>query len=134
MVTGSLSFGAVIGSLSMGLLVKYLPYWYLFNVSLCVLIIGNILYATSYTAWCLLVAQLLIGFFIGAYLTLSYSYSIHSSVEYTELEQENNKTTHSESESFKIRDLLFAIEGVGRGVGSVIGPGSYSLNYNKVRM
>ncbi len=125
MVTGSLSFGAVIGSLSMGLLVKYLPYWYLFNVSLCVLVIGNILYATLYTAWCLLVAELLIGFFFGSYLTLSYSYSIDSSVEYTELEQENNKTTHSESESFKMRDLLFAIEGVGRGVGSVIGPGTY---------
>ncbi len=132
MITGSIHFGAIIGSLSMGLLVKYLPYWYLFNVSLCVLVIGNILYAISYTAWCLLVAELFIGFYIGSYMTLSYSYSIDSSVEYTELvEQENNKTTHSERESFKMRDLLFAIEGVGRGVGFVIGPGIYIYSLTK---
>ena len=125
MVTSSIQFGAVIGSLSMGLLVKYLPYWYLFNASLCALIIGNILYAVSYTAWLLLVAELLIGLYLGSYLTLSYSYSIDSSVEYSQLQQENNKTTHSERESSKMRDLLFGIEGMGRGVGFFLGPGSY---------
>ncbi|XP_064399677.1 uncharacterized protein LOC135346102 isoform X2 [Halichondria panicea] len=123
MVSGSIQFGAVIGSLSMGLLVKYLPYWYLFNASLCALIIGNILYAVSYTAWHLLVAELLIGLYLGSYLTLSYSYSIDSSVEYSQLQQENNKTTHSERESSKMRDLLFGIEGMGHGIGYFIGPG-----------
>ena len=125
MVSGSIQFGAVIGSLSMGILVRYLPYWYLFNASLCALIIGNILYAVSYTAWHLLVAELIIGLYLGSYLTLSYSYSINSSVEYSQLQQENNKTTHSERESSKMRDLLFGIEGMGRGIGFFIGPGSY---------
>ena len=83
----------------------------------CALIIGNILYAVSYTAWLLLVAELLIGLYLGSYLTLSYSYSIDSSIEYSHLQQENNKTTHSERESSKMRDLLFGIEGIGRGIG-----------------
>ena len=56
-------------------------------------------------------------------MTLSYSYSIDSSVEYSQLQQENNKTTHSERESSKMRDLLFGIEGIGRGVEYFIGPG-----------
>ncbi len=117
----------------MGLFVTFLPYWYLFVFSICWFVLGSILYAASYVGWLLIPAELLIGFFRGAALTLTYSYAVHSSTKYCELQQEaspgykpiDTNNANNTKNSAKIRDFLFALEGVGRGVGYVIGPGAY---------
>lgn len=132
-VMASIHFGAIFGALLMGVLVKFLPYWYLFVSSLCSFVLGSILYAVSYVGWLLIIAEFFVGFFKGAAITLSYSYAIDSSIKYYELEQERALNAETEDEykgvkqkvkdSHKLRDLLFAIEGIGRGAGYIIGPG-----------
>ncbi len=113
----------------MGVLVRLLPYWYLFVSSVCLFVLGSTLYAVSYMSWLLIIAELLIGFFRGAALTLSYSYAVDSSKTYSELQQQSGYKPIIEmsdaKKSAKIRDLLFAIEGVGRGVGFIVGPGMF---------
>ena len=92
-VVATIGIGALIGSFSMGILVKYLPYWYLFSFSLFSLVLGSVLYAVSNVGWLLMVGEFFIGLFKGAHLTLSYSYASESSVEYVELLQERDKVS-----------------------------------------
>lgn len=117
----------------MGVLVRFLPYWYLFVSSLCLFVLGSTLYAVSYMSWLLIISELLIGFFRGAAMTLSYSYAVDSSNTYSELQQQRSGykpiiEISNAKKSAKIRDLLFAIEGVGRGVGFIIGPSMFTMD------
>ena len=119
MVVAAFNVGALVSSLLMGILVKCVPYWYLFVSSLCLFVLGSLLYALAHSTWMLMVAQFLVGHFLGSNIALSYSYASKSSVEYVHLKEGR----FNEEKSAKIRDLLFAVEGVGGGVGFFIGPG-----------
>lgn len=64
-------------------------------------------------------------------MTLAYSYAVDSSTKYSELQESSAGykpiETNNAKKSAKIRDFLFALEGVGRGAGFVIGPGIPAL-------
>ncbi len=78
--------------------------------------------------WLLIPAELMIGFFRGAAMTLTYSYAVDSSEKYAEVQEETTGSykpieIDKTQKSAKVRDFLFALEGVGRGAGYIIGPG-----------
>lgn len=113
--------GALIGGFGTGCLVKFIPYWYLFLVSLVLHTIGYVLYAISYEGWLIMMSKVLSGFFIGAELTLALSYFAESSIDYETAMKKLGKPVDS---SETVRNNLFALHNVGVNIGYFLGPGN----------
>ena len=77
--------------------------------------------------WHLLVSQALVGYFIGAQVTLSFSYANDSSATYAELIRErDNLDKVDEVHRTRIRDLLYTLITVGNVLGYYVGPGKFA--------
>ena len=116
--------GAILGSLSGGLLLKWVPYWHLLLGSLVFHTLGYILYAVASTGWLIMLSKLLSGIFIGAEMTLALAYFGESNSSYKtaikELGKEDGKAT-------RVKHQLFALHSVGINIGYVFGPGMYAV-------
>ena len=116
----SLNVGAVIGAFSSGILVKALPYWYLFLISLILHTVGYVIYAFATSGWHVMLSKLLSGLFIGTELTLGLIYISESNADYKatlkRLGEDDRKANH-------VKHRLFALHTAGFIIGDVIGTG-----------
>lgn len=115
--------GAIVGALSGGLLLKFLPYWHMLLASLFLHTLGYVLYAVATTGWLVMLSKLLSGVFIGAEMTLALAYFGESNVNYREAIIELGK---EEKKAIRVKHLLFALHSVGVNIGYIFGPGMYS--------
>ena len=76
------NFGGLVGALSAGFLIKFLPYWYLLFASLLLHTFGYILYAVSTQGWLIVISKLLSGVFVGMEMTIILAYFAQKSVIY----------------------------------------------------
>ena len=120
-VIATFFIGSVIGSLSNGALLKYVPYWHLILISLLLHTVGYVLHATAGTGWVLVLSKLLSGWFIGADTTLSLAYISESISNYHEALKKLGKDDGKVS---LIRNRLFALYILGYNIGTVIGTGT----------
>jgi len=124
MVIAAQNIGAAIGSLSMGLSVRRIPFLYLFLFGIFLHIVGYILYGIATEGWILLIGELCAGFYLGAQGTLSYSYATESAVTYVmTLKKRPSRSKHDQELEVKIRNLLFTLKTVGNSLGSFVGAG-----------
>ena len=71
-----------------------------------------------------MVAMFLVGLFLGAEITLDFSYATDMSVEYVELLKEKGEKFECEkSKSVKIRNYLYAGHSIGYGIGFCVATG-----------
>lgn len=116
------NIGAVLGSLSAGLLLKWMPYWHLLLGSLCLHTLGYILYAIASSGWAIMLSKLMSGVYIGAEMTLALAYFGESSSDYKEAVVKLGK---DERKANQMKHRLFALHSVGVNVGYVFGPGTW---------
>ncbi len=64
------------------------------------------------------------GYFLGAVLNLGFSYLSVTSVQYIKLQEERGIEVDEKS-AFKLRNTLFAMNGIALSIGYFIGPGNY---------
>ncbi len=121
LLNSAVNLGAMIGGLSAGFLVRCVPYWYLWLLTLISHIFGNILYSTGNQAWIIMIARLLVGCFTGASLTLSVSYVSTSSDTYIKVKSGVNKINNKDVA--QLRSVLLSILSFAFTAGSIIGPG-----------
>ena len=116
------SIGSFVGGMLTGLLVRCIPYWYLFMSSLLTHIVGFILYAVANEGWILMISKFLAGYFVGAGFTLALSYYSESSVEYVDLMRKRKKEINDDTAE-RLKGYLFTIVTIGETLGSLAGPG-----------
>lgn len=116
------NIGAGVGAVSSGFLVRCFPYWYLYMFSLLTHIVGYTICAITYEDWLLMISMFLSGYFIGAEMTLAYSYASESSVEYVELMRKRKKKVE-EGTGLRVKSYLFSLQSVGYLCGNFLGPG-----------
>ena len=116
------NIGAIVGALSGGLLLKFLPYWHMLLTSLFLHTLGYVLYAVATTGWLIMFSKLLSGVFIGAEMTLALAYFGESNANYREAIKELGK---DEKKAIRVKHQLFALHSVGVNVGYIFGPGMY---------
>jgi len=115
------NFGALIGAIGTGILIKVFPFWYIIMATLICHIAGYILYALSYEKSIIILSKLLSGVFIGGEMTLSLSYFALSAENYNKLLKELRQKQKPD-----IARGLFGWHNIGVGVGYIIGPGKSS--------
>ncbi len=121
---GTQNFGSMFGSIICGILVRYVPFLFLFVTAVCLHIVGYILYGLSTQGWMLLIGEFLVGYYLGAQGTLSYSYVAETSVTYEELLSKNEGHIEVDKKrEVKLRNFLFTLKTVGNSVGSFVGSG-----------
>ena len=109
--------GTIIGGLVCGFLVRIVPYWYLWAVSLVAHTISYVMYCVVHQGWLMMISRLLAGYFAGAILTLGFSYFTDTSVLYVE------ELTGAKTESERVRNYLFATFSFSMNLGFLLGPG-----------
>ena len=123
-VVTCLHIGSIIGGLVSAILLKYIPYWYLFLSFITSHILGCVLYGTATQGWVLIIAMFLVGLYLGAEVTLVFNYATDMSVEYVELLKEKGEKFECEkSKAVKIRNYLYASHSVGYGIGFIVATG-----------
>ncbi len=126
-VIGSLQFSSIIGGFLSAILIKWVPYWYQFIFFLCTHILGFVLYGIATQGWVLLPAMLLVGFYLGAEVTLGFNYATNMSVMYVELLKDSGETFDCDNtvktKAVEVCNFLYALHTVGYGIGFVIGTG-----------
>ena len=122
------NFGALIGAIGTGILVKIFPFWHMIMSTLICHTAGYILYALSYEKSIIILSKLLSGVFIGGEMTLSLSYFAISAEKYNQLQKELGRKQKPD-----IARGLFAWHNIGVGVGYIIGPGKHEASkYNNI--
>ena len=113
--------GTIIGGLVCGFLVRIVPYWYLWAVSLVAHTISYVMYCVVHQGWLMMISRLLAGYFAGAILTLGFSYFTDTSVLY--VEELNRMRMGAKTESERVRNYLFATFSFSINLGFILGPG-----------
>ena len=85
-----------------------MPYWYLFVTAVCTQILGYAICGLATQGWHVLLSQILVGYFVGAFSTLSLSYANDSSTTYAKV---ITRETHEVDEEYRvrIRDFLYTL-------------------------
>ena len=112
--------GAMIGGIVSGFFSRSIPYWYLWAIALIFNTLAFIVHCLSYQGWLIMISRLLSGYFVGAIITLSFSYYTMSSEAYIKVKKELGKAA-DEKASFRLRNYLFSTMGIGYSVGFIIG-------------
>ena len=118
------NLGSVIGGIANGLLSKCVPQWYLWMFMLLAHTSGYIIYALASNGWLIMLSKIMSGYFLGAVLNLGFSYLSVTSVQYIKLQEERGIEVDEKS-AFKLRNTLFAMNGIALSIGYFIGPGNY---------
>ena len=124
LVITAFNSGAMISAFSSGVLLKFIPYWYLILSSLLLQVLSWTLYVFSTTGWLILLSKLLSGLFLGAEFTLALAYISESSQKYQaalkELGEDTKKAT-------RVKHRLFALRTLGFNIGRITGAGIFTL-------
>ena len=122
LVLSATHLGAMIGGITSGFLVRSVPYWYLWAVPLTFNTIAFAIYSLSNQGWLIMISRLLTGYFLGANLTLGFSYLTTSSQAYRVVKKELGKEM-DEKAVIRLRDYLFSAMNVGYSSGVLISSG-----------
>ncbi len=106
-----------------GLLVRWLPYWHLFAVSLLAHIAGFTLYALTYQGGLVLLSKFLSGYFIGAQWSLAIGYTAKSCQEYVGVTK--GAWSDNERRVEDVKRYVLSSHTVGVAIGFVVGPGKF---------
>ncbi len=80
----------------------------------------------------LLPAMLLVGFYLGAEVTLGFNYTTNMSVMYVELLKDSGETFDCDkTKAVEVCNFLYTLHTVGYGIAFVIGTGKSIYVYNK---
>ena len=109
-------FGAAVGAVLAGFLIKLLPYWHLVFVGLVLHTVSYVIYAVTWTAWLIVLSKLLSGIFIGWAMTLTFAYYGTSYEDYHAALKELGK----EDEKRRVKDRLFALDSVSFNIGYLL--------------
>ena len=126
MLIAATNFGGLIGGLGSGFLVRSVPYWYLFLITLVCHRVGFVLYCLSHHGWLMMISRLISGYFIGSIITLTFSYCTVSSEPYAKVKNDLGEQT-DENLTFRIRNYLFSAKSFGHGAGVIIAAGKFSF-------
>ncbi len=118
-----MEFGAIVGGLVCGFLVETIPHWYLWIIALVTHIIGYIIYSLASQGWLIIISRLLAGYFLGAIITLYFSYFASSSLTYVETQRKLGIETNENSKE-KLKNLGFTLMSFGYTTGFVLGSGA----------
>ena len=124
MLISTTNLGTLVGGIAYGFLVRSVPYWHLFLVTLVSHTFGYVLYSLSYQGWLMMISRFLSGFSIGAIITLTFGYCTTSSQAYIEVKNDLGKQTDDKS-SFQLRNYLFSALSFGQGAGFLIAAGKF---------
>ena len=124
MLLSATNFGAVIGGITSGFLVRSVPYWYLWASALVFHTVAFIIHCLSYQGWLIMISRLLAGYFVGAITTLSFAYFTMSSEAYVKVK----KDLGEEKASFRVRNYLFSTISIGFSAGLIIASGKCRLS------
>lgn len=114
----------MIGGLVSGFLIGTIPYWYLWNIALVFHVVGYVIYSVAYQDWLIMISRLLAGYFLGAFMTLSFSYFAKSSETYIETHRKLGNETNENSIE-KVKNFGFTIISLGNSAGFVIAGSTY---------
>ena len=123
LLVSGFNLGSVIGGIANGLLSKCVPQWYLWMFMLLAHTSGYIIYALASDGWLIMLSKIMSGYFLGADLTLGFSYLSVTSVQYIKVQEERGIKVDEKS-AFKLRNTLFAMNGIAFSIGYFIGPGN----------
>ncbi len=112
----------MIGGLVSGFLVETIPYWYLWVIALTTHTLGYIIYSLASQGWLIMISRLLAGYFLGAVITLSFSYFASSSAKYVERQSELGIKTKENSKE-RLKNYSFTVLMFGYSTGFILGPG-----------
>ncbi len=82
--------------------------------------IGYLIYALASEGWLIILSKLLSGYFLGADLTIGFSYLSKTSIMYSDVQKERGVIVNDKS----LRNTLFALNGISFSVGYFLGPGN----------
>lgn len=130
-VVGSLQLSSVIGGFLSAFLIKIVPYWYQYVFFLVTNILGYVLYGVANQGWTLLLAMNLAGIYLGAEVSLGFSYATNMSTEYVQLLQKRGEKFECEKKkAIEVRNYLYALHTVGYSVGYLIGTGNFTVSHH----
>ncbi len=115
-------FGGMVGGFLSGILVGYVPYWYLWAIAIVTHILGYIIYCVTTQGWLIMISRLLSGYILGAIVTLCFAYFTSSSEEYVEAQKKCGIKTDENSVQ-KAKNMRFVTFAFGYSSGFIIGPG-----------
>ncbi|XP_064395488.1 uncharacterized protein LOC135342628 isoform X1 [Halichondria panicea] len=116
-------FGGMVGGFVSGVLVGYVPYWYLWAITFVTHILSYIIYCVVSQGWLIMISRLLAGYILGSLVTLSFAYFSSSSEEYVETQKKLGIKTDEKSVE-KTRNMLFVTIAFGYSTGFIIGSGA----------
>ncbi len=116
-----------------GVLVGYVPYWYLWAIAFVTHILGYIMYCVVSQGWLIMISRLLAGYILGSLVTLSFAYFSSSSEEYVETQKKLGIKTDEKSVE-KARNMLFTASAFGYSAGFIIGPGDCLQYFHTVTL
>ncbi len=123
-VVGSLQLSSVIGGFLSAFLIRIIPYWYQYVFFICCNILGFLLYGVANEGWVLLLGVIIAGIYLGAEVSLGFSYATIMSTEYVQILRDKGETFECEkTKAIKLRNYLYALHTVGYSIGSLIGTG-----------
>ncbi len=105
-----------------GVLVGYVPYWYLWAITFVTHILSYIIYCVVSQGWLIMISRLLAGYILGSLVTQSFAYFSSSSEEYVETQKKLGTKTDEKSVE-KTRNMLFVTIAFGYSTGFIIGSG-----------
>ncbi len=109
----------MVGALVTGFLIETIPYWYLWNTALLFHILGYVIYSVASQNWLIMISRLLAGWYLGAYVTLGFSYFTTSSKIYVEAQKRLGIETNENSEE-KVKNFGFTLMSFGYSAGFVL--------------
>ncbi len=117
---------ATFSALLVGVLVRYIPYWYEYVFFTTTLVFGSVLYGIAHQGSTLAVSMAIIGLYLGAENTLGNNYAIKLSSKYVEVlkKRDNDKEFNYEKRTVKVRNYLYTTRALGHGIGFTIGTGT----------
>ena len=119
----------MIGGFLSGILVGYVPYWYLWAIAIVTHILGYIIYCVTTQSWLIMISRLLAGYILGAIVTLCFAYFSSSSEEYVEAQKKCGIKTDENSVQ-RARNIRFVTFAFGYSSGFIIGPGEHTRSYS----
>ncbi len=114
---------AAFSALLVGVLVRYIPYWYQYVFFTTTLVFGSVLYGIAQQSSTILVGMAIIGLYLGAEGTLGNSYAIKLSSKYVEVVKERGDDIDKEERTVRIRNYLYTAHTFGHAIGFTIGTG-----------
>ena len=114
------NIGALVGGLITGVVLKFIPYWYVILFGLLSHTLGYLVYAVTTVGWLIMLSKFFSGLYISLAMALALTYYAETSVDY---QAAHKALGNDEVKAGAVKNRLFAIYQLGIAVGYTVGPG-----------